>query len=114
MALLGRRVVPTGVLAEALRGGAKVAPLWLPGAEPEAGYRPSARLAEFIRIRDLFCWFPGCDVPADRCDIDHVIPWPVGSTHPSNLNCKCRSHHLMKTFWVAREAGTMHSHRMRR
>jgi hypothetical protein len=97
--LQGRGVVPTAVLAEALRGGAKVTPLWLPGAAPEPGYRPSARLAEFIRLRDLFCRFPNCDVPADRCDIDHVIPWPVGPTHPSNLNCKCRSHHLMKTFW---------------
>ena len=29
-------------------------------------------------MRDLFCRFPGCDVPADRCDIDHVRPWPLG------------------------------------
>ncbi|GJF15640.1 hypothetical protein NGTWS1803_00770 [Mycolicibacterium cyprinidarum] len=97
--LSGRGVIPTAALAEAIRGGAKVAPLWLPGAEPELGYRPSARLAEFIRVRDMFCRFPNCDVPADRCDIDHVIPWPLGATHPSNLNCKCRTHHLMKTFW---------------
>ncbi len=97
--LPGRGVIPTAVLAEALRGGAKVAPLWLPGPDPEPHYRPSARLAEFIRVRDMFCRFPGCDVPADRCDIDHVYPWPLGLTHPSNLNCKCRSHHLMKTFW---------------
>lgn len=100
LALLpGSKVVPTAVLAEALRGGAKVLPLWLPGAEPERGYRPSARLAEFIRVRDMFCRFPNCDVPADRCDIDHVVPWPLGPTHPSNLHCKCRAHHLMKTFW---------------
>ena len=97
--LPGRGVIPTAALAEALRGGAKVAPLWLPGPDPEPHYRPSARLAEFIRVRDMFCRFPGCDVPADRCDIDHVEPWPLGPTHPSNLNCKCRSHHLMKTFW---------------
>jgi hypothetical protein len=97
--LPGRGVVPTVVLAEALRGGATVVSLWLPGAAPEPGYRPSARLVEFIRVRDLFCRFPNCDVPADRCDIDHVIPWPLGVTHPSNLNCKCRAHHLLKTFW---------------
>ena len=64
--LPGRGVVPTVVLAEALRGGATVVPLWLPGAAPEPGYRPSARLAEFVRVRDLFCRFPHCDVPADR------------------------------------------------
>ncbi|MDZ4264923.1 MAG: DUF222 domain-containing protein [Mycobacterium sp.] len=97
--LPGRGVIPTPVLAEAIRGGAKIKPLWLPGAEPEPPYRPSARLAEFIRVRDMFCRFPNCDVPADRCDIDHVKPWPLGPTHPSNLNCKCRTHHLMKTFW---------------
>ncbi|WP_197420439.1 HNH endonuclease signature motif containing protein, partial [Mycobacterium sp. NAZ190054] len=84
--------------AEAIRGGAAIKALWLPGPDPEPQYRPSARLAAFVRARDLFCRFPGCTVPAERCDIDHVVPWPYGPTHASNLNCKCRSHHLAKTF----------------
>ncbi len=67
-------------------------------AEPQ--YRPSVALAEFIRARDLWCRFPGCEVAAEFCDIDHCIPWIRGGpTHPSNLNCKCRAHHLLKTFW---------------
>ncbi len=67
-------------------------------AEPQ--YRPSTALAEFIRARDLWCRFPGCEVPAEFCDLDHSIPWIRGGpTHPSNLNCKCRAHHLLKTFW---------------
>ena len=67
-------------------------------AEPQ--YRPSTALAEFIRARDLCCRFPGCEVPAEFCDLDHSIPWASGGpTHPSNLNCKCRAHHLLKTFW---------------
>ena len=99
MALLpGLKVMPTVALAYAIAGGAKVAPLWLPGPDPEPHYRPSSRLAQFVRLRDMFCRFPGCDVPADRCDVDHCVPWPYGATHPSNLNCKCRTHHLMKTF----------------
>lgn len=53
-----------------------------------------------MRARDLTCRFPGCRVPADRCDIDHVVPYPIGPTHPSNLICLCRKHHLLKTFWV--------------
>jgi len=66
----------------------------------QAQYRPSVALAEFIRARDLWCRFPGCDVPAEFCDLDHSIPWASGGvTHPSNLNCKCRPHHLLKTFW---------------
>src|SRR3954447_6602693 len=29
----------------------------------------------------------------------HTVPYPVGPTHPSNLKCLCRFHHLLKTFW---------------
>lgn len=64
----------------------------------EAGRFPSATLADYIRARDLTCRFPGCDVPAWRTDIDHTVPWPAGPTHPSNLKCLCRAHHLLKTF----------------
>ncbi|RDH73935.1 HNH endonuclease, partial [Mycolicibacterium moriokaense] len=98
--LLGRGVLPNALLAAAIRAGARVKPIRMPGPEPEPHYRPSAALAEFIRARDLFCRFPGCDVPAEFCDIDHAQPWPYGPTHPSNLNCKCRPHHLLKTFWT--------------
>jgi len=82
---------------------AKLRPLTIPGpdAPAEPGYRPSAALAEFIRLRDLTCRFPGCDVPADKCDIDHTVPYQAGGpTHPSNLKLECRCHHLLKTFWT--------------
>jgi hypothetical protein len=98
--LLGRGVLPNALLAEAIRNGATLRPIRRPGVEPEPRYRPSAALAEFVRMRDLFCRFPGCTVSADRCDLDHAVPWPYGPTHASNLNCKCRHHHLMKTFWT--------------
>lgn len=66
----------------------------------ESGYRPSAGLAAFIRARDLCCRFPGCDAPAEVCDIDHTVPWGRGgATHPANLGLLCRVHHLLKTFW---------------
>ena len=106
--LPGNKVLPTVALADAIRGGAKITPLWIPGADPEPRYRPSARLATFVRLRDLSCRFPGCDVPADRCDIDHSVPWPYGPTHPSNLNCKCRTHHLWKTFCAGPDGWTEH------
>ena len=98
--LLGHGVLPNALLAEAIRNGATIKAIRTPGVEPELRYRPSDELAEFVRMRDLFCRFPGCDVPADRCDLDHARPWPWGPTHASNLNCKCRHHHLMKTFWI--------------
>ena len=98
--LSGTEVLPTPLLAELLRNGAKLQPLCTPDAEPESGYRPSAMLARFVRARDLTCRFPGCTTAAEFCDIDHVIPYPLGATHASNLACLCRKHHLLKTFWT--------------
>jgi len=98
--LSGTEVMPTPLLAELLRNGAKLRPLCTPPDEPESGYRPSAGLARFVRARDLTCRFPGCTTPAESCDIDHVIPYPLGATHASNLACLCRKHHLLKTFWT--------------
>ncbi|WP_237159858.1 HNH endonuclease signature motif containing protein, partial [Mycolicibacterium austroafricanum] len=96
--LPGVKILPIVALAEAIRAGAAIKTLWLPGPDPEPHYRPSAKLAAFVRARDLFCRYPGCDVPAEHCDLDHVVPYPYGPTHPSNLNCTCRTHHLGKTF----------------
>ncbi|MDT7719780.1 MAG: hypothetical protein QOE94_791 [Mycobacterium sp.] len=94
-------VVPAPLLAELIRGGAKLQPLWHPGdAPPKSGYRPSSALERFVRCRDLTCRFPGCDRPAEFCDVDHTVPYPLGPTHPSNLKCLCRKHHLLKTFWA--------------
>ncbi|WP_172800697.1 HNH endonuclease signature motif containing protein, partial [Mycobacterium sp. IS-1496] len=80
---------------------ATIRPIIHPGdAPPEPRYRPSTALQLFVRCRDLTCRFPGCDVPANRCDIDHTVPWPAGPTCASNTKCMCRKHHLLKTFWV--------------
>ena len=65
-------------------------------AEPQ--YRPSAARADFVRSRDLTCRWMGCDKPAWQADIDHTVPYPLGPTHPSNNDCFCRFHHLLKTF----------------
>jgi Domain of unknown function (DUF222) len=95
-------VVPNPLLGELISGGAKIRPVRHPGdaAAPEAGYRPSAALERFVRCRDLTCRFPNCDRPAEFCDVDHTVPYPLGPTHPSNLKCLCRKHHLLKTFWA--------------
>jgi hypothetical protein len=79
---------------------AKIKQLVKPSTKPETGYRPSAALAQFVRLRDLTCRFPGCDEPAEVCDIDHTVPFPLGPTHPSNCKLLCRYHHLLKTFYT--------------
>jgi hypothetical protein len=63
--------VPSAFLRE-VAGVAKTKPLVVPPAGAESGYRPSAALAEFVRFRDLTCRFPGCDQPADVCDINTI------------------------------------------
>ncbi len=90
--------LPATALRE-LAATAKLKPLLLPSSDPEPRYRPSLALAEFVRLRDLTCRFPGCDKPAEVCDIDHTVPHPFGPTHPSNLKLLCRYHHLLKTFY---------------
>ncbi|MBB1022731.1 HNH endonuclease, partial [Dietzia sp. E1] len=78
------------------------------GAADEANaalrYRPSAQLARRVRLRDGTCRHPGCAIPADDCDLDHVVPFnhadPAagGLTVEANLVSQCRRHHRFKTF----------------
>ena len=95
-------LIPPQVIAE-LAKSATLRSLALPvAAEPR--YTPSAKLAEYVRCRDLTCRAPGCDVPAIRCDLDHTTPYGDGGlTHASNLKALCRKHHLLKTFWGWRD-----------
>jgi hypothetical protein len=48
-------------------------------------------LRRAIEARDRFCQHPsGCDVPADQCDVDHIIPYAAGgptSQHNGRLEC---------------------------
>lgn len=97
--LPGYGAVPAALLREQAPT-ADVRLVTLPSPYPEDGYRPSAQLARFVRMRDLTCRFPGCDVAAAHCQIDHTIPYPIGPTHPSNLKLLCVFHHLLKTFWT--------------
>src|SRR5690606_14315367 len=75
--------------------GAKITALESPPADIEPRYRPSATLARFVRARDMTCCFPGCNAPAERCDIDHRIPWPNGPTHAGNTGCFCRTQYRL-------------------
>lgn len=39
----------------------------------------------------------GASVSADRCDLNHRIPWPVGATDVWSLDPACRRDHLLIT-----------------
>ncbi|UXA07100.1 HNH endonuclease [Mycobacterium sp. SMC-2] len=107
--LVGADGLITPELVAELATSAKLVPLVHPGcAPPEQGYTPSKALADFVRCRDLTCRWPGCDVPAIGCDIDHTIPYAAGGpTHAGNLKCYCRTHHLIKSFcgWAEKQLG---------
>jgi hypothetical protein len=61
-------------------------------------YRPPAELKDYLMARDRRCRFPGCNIRATVCDIDHNIPAPRGDTSAKNCCCLCHRHHQLKTF----------------
>ena len=100
--LYGDGIIPAEVVRE-LAKSAKLQTITAATAA-ESRYLPSRALSDFVRARDLTCRAPGCDRPATECDIDHTVPYDDGgATHPSNLKCLCRKHHLLKTFWGWRD-----------
>jgi hypothetical protein len=65
-------------------------------------YRPGADLRRYLRAIDQRCRFPGCMIPARRCDLDHIRDAAYGGpTEEGNLTDKCRRHHVLKhhTAW---------------
>ena len=71
---------------------------------PVDGHDPTGPMADFVRLRDPHCVFPGCKKPSRRCDLDHIDAYvppddggPPGQTHPDNLAPLCRHHHRVKT-----------------
>jgi hypothetical protein len=60
-------------------------------------YGPPSDLRTAVRVRYEVCGFPGCNQPAERCDVDHTIDWSRGGkTELKNLAPMCRGHHTVK------------------
>ena len=60
-------------------------------------YAPTVEIADTVSARDPVCTFPGCGVPAGRCDLDHLVPHPRGPTAVHNLSPRSRRCHRLKT-----------------
>lgn len=72
-------------------------------------YQPGSVLRRAVQARDVTCTFPHCEHPAERSDLDHVVPFDhdldpaglppgtPGQTRATNLHALCRRHHLLKT-----------------
>ncbi|SOC50731.1 hypothetical protein SAMN05660748_3490 [Blastococcus aggregatus] len=64
---------------------------------PTDGYRPGAELDRFVRGRDRRCRFPGCRRRVPRGgELDHSVPYPLGSTSAANLAGYCTTDHRGK------------------
>ena len=103
LAVGGRRAPVSDAVALALAAGGtwrRVVTDPLSGTVVDVGrtrYRPPSALADLVRARDASCTHPGCEVPASRCDIDHVQAWAEGGTTSlDNLTCLCQAHHRLK------------------
>jgi hypothetical protein len=47
-----------------------------------------------VQLRDLTCTHPTCQVPFERCDVDHIIEHVNGGpTTQDNGRCRCKHHH---------------------
>jgi hypothetical protein len=69
------------------RGGQ---PLWLGRAARLAS--PAQRRA--LTVRDGGCVFPGCEMPANWCDVHHEPAWEKGgASDPDTMALLCRRHH---------------------
>jgi hypothetical protein len=69
-------------------------------------YRVPSPMRRHLQARDQHCRFPGCRVPAIRCEIDHTHDHALGGrTELSNLAHLCQRHHSMKQFtaWRVRQ-----------
>lgn len=69
-------------------------------------YQPTAAMRRLLRGRDKHCRFPGCRMPAIRCELDHTVDAALGgATARGNLACLCQRHHSMKQFtpWRVRQ-----------
>ena len=74
---------------------------------------PAREAAKLLVLR---CEHPGCELPADLCDVDHADEWnDGGATDQHNSRIRCGSHNVDKTKhrWRSRRATNGHTYTIR-
>jgi len=60
-------------------------------------YRPTAGQRELLGLKYRTCGAPGCNRPADQCDLDHTLDWQYnGYTNDDNLAPLHQGHHRVR------------------
>lgn len=96
IASMARQVAATGTWRCAITDTTHGTLLGLGVSTYTPKYRPTQRLRRHLLIRDRICRVPGCNTPAELCDIDHCTSWPDGATCECCTECLCGNHHRMK------------------
>jgi hypothetical protein len=101
---------PHDVLQAALAGHVRRVVVDAAGVAIDMGRRrrlfegPAREAAKLLVLR---CEHPGCELPAELCDVDHADEWTDGgSTNQSNSRIRCGSHNVDKSKhrWRSRRA----------
>lgn len=86
---IARRIACDAELIPAVRGS-RSEPLDI----GRASRTVPAAIRRAVILRDGGCAFPGCSIPARRCEIHHVIHWVDGGpTSLTNCVALCGRHH---------------------
>ena len=65
-----------------------------------------------LLVRDGGCRWPGCEIPAAWCEVDHLVPYPAGPTDLVNMVLWCSHHHHEKHRPGVHVLGDAHSLRI--
>ncbi|MFT5202070.1 MAG: hypothetical protein ACI9C1_001452 [Candidatus Aldehydirespiratoraceae bacterium] len=93
----GTVITPTQMIEQALLGHVRRLVYEAPGVILDFGRTQrlfKGALRQAIQARDRQCDHPGCEIPARRCEIDHIIEWDGGGkTKHRNGKARCSFHH---------------------
>jgi hypothetical protein len=102
----GFGLIPADVAARLVKAAATRPSVWCMTAVDDTGrviehvrtqHNPTKAMRAYVNARDRHCRFPGCLIPAIRCDTDHTKPHEHGGpTCPCNMAPLCRRHHRLK------------------
>ena len=97
----GIQLHPHDVLRAALAGHVRRVVVDSAGVVVDLGRRHrlftgAAREAATLLV--THCEHPGCDLPAEWCDVDHQVEWAAGGpTDQTNAGVECARHNVAKT-----------------
>jgi hypothetical protein len=95
-------VIAPGSLLEWMDGATFERIVFAPGQRIECS--PTSRFfagatRRAIEVRDLECTHEYCDLPAERCQIDHIVPWNKGGeTTQENGRVHCGFHNRLRNY----------------